>query len=244
MAALSAPSAASPVAFEQRERRFFLGMAVAIAVIVLAGFGGYILAGISSFAAPWWVHLHAVAYMGWIVLYLNQNWLIVRGETARHRMMGRIMAGWAVGMVVIGTVLLFASVAAGRSPPPIFSAAMLFVMDEINVLLFAGLVAAGLALRRRSDWHRRLLLSATVCIIAPALGRLTVLSIGFSWPAIILAQLALLAVAAAFDLRTRGRIHPGLLWGGGTIAAMGLVVPPLAELPAAIAFANSVAAGS
>jgi hypothetical protein len=234
---------ASPTDFEQRERRFFLGMAVAIAAIVLAGFGGYILVGLSSFDAPWWVHLHAVTYMGWIVLYLNQNWLIVSGETARHRQMGRIMAGWAVAMVVIGTALLFASVAAQRSPPPIFSAAMLFVMDEINVLLFAGLVAAGLALRRRSDWHRRLMLSATVCIIAPALGRLTVLTIGFSWAAIIVAQIALLGVAGLFDLRTRGRIHPALLWGAGSIAAMGLMVPPLAELPAAISFAKSVAGG-
>jgi hypothetical protein len=241
MAALSDPSAASLVDFEQRERRFFLAMATAIAAIVLAGFGGYILAGISSFDAPWWVHFHAVTYMGWIVLYLNQNWLIVRGNLARHQQMGKIMAGWAIAMVVIGTALLFASVAAQRSPPPIFTAAMLFVMDEINVLLFAGLVAAGLVQRHRSDWHRRLMLSATVCIIAPALGRITVLTIGFSWPAIILAQIALLAVAGGFDLRTRGRVHPALLWGAAGIAAMGLVVPPLAELPAVISFANSVA---
>jgi hypothetical protein len=243
MATLSEPSAASPAGPEQRERRFYLGMAVTIAAIVLAGFGGYILAGISSFDAPWWVHLHAVTYMGWIALYLNQNWLVVQGNLARHRQMGRIMAGWAMAMVVIGTVLLFASVAAQRSPPPIFSAAMLLVMDEINVLLFAGLVAAAQCQPRRSDWHRRLMLGATVSIIAPALGRLTVLTIGFSWPAIILAQLALLAVAGVFDLRTRGRIHPALLWGGGGIAAMGLAVPPLAGLPAVISFANSVAGG-
>lgn len=243
MATLIDAPALESTALEQRERRFFLGMAVAIAAIVLAGFGGYILVGISSFNAPWWVHLHAVTYMGWIALYLNQNWLIVRGETARHRMMGRFMAGWMVAMVIIGTALLFASVAAQRSPPPVFSAAMLFVMDEINVLLFAGLVAAGLALRRRSDWHRRLMLSATVSIIAPAIGRLTVLTIGFSWPAIIVAQIALLGAAGVFDLRTQGRIHPALLWGAGGIAAMGLVVPPLAELPAIISFAKSVAGG-
>jgi hypothetical protein len=230
--------------FESRERRFFLGMAIAIAVIVVAGFGGYILAGISSFVAPWWVHLHAVAFTGWIVLYLNQNRLVVQGNLDAHRRMGRIMAVWAVAMVLIGTALLFVSVAAHRSPPPIFSAAMLFVMDELGVLGFAALVAAGLALRRKSDWHRRLMLAATVCIIAPAFGRLTVLTIGFSWTVIIVAQLALIAVAAAFDWSTSGRVHPAHAWGAGTIAGIGLISPPLAQLPVIISFANSITGGS
>ncbi len=230
-------------AVEHRDRRFYLSMAVAIAGIVMAGFGGYIMVGISSFNAPWWVHVHAVAYMGWIALYLNQNWLVVQGKLDSHRRMGKIMAGWAIGMVVIGTVLLYVSVAAHRSPPPIFSAAMLLVMDELGVLGFVGLVGAGLAFRKRSDWHRRLMLAATVCIIAPAFGRLTVLTIGFSWTAIILAQLSLIAIAAAFDWTVRGRVHPAHLWGAGTIAGIGLASPLLAQLRVMISFADSVAGG-
>lgn len=243
MATLADTPERESTAIEQRERRFYLGMAVAIAVIVVAGFGGYILAGISSFVAPWWVHVHAVTYMGWIVLYLNQNRLVVQGALGAHRQMGKIMAVWAIAMVLIGTALLFASVAAHRAPPPVFSAAMLFVMDELGVLGFAGLVGAGLAFRRKSDWHRRLMLAATVCIIAPAFGRLTVLTIGFSWTTIILAQLTLIAIAAAFDWSVRCRIHPAHAWGAGTIAAIGIASPALAQLPVIISFANSVAGG-
>ncbi len=241
MATLADTPERETAAVEHRERRFYLNMAVAIAGIVIAGFGGYILVGISSFNAPWWVHVHAVAYMGWIFLYLNQNWMVVQGKLDSHRRMGKIMAGWAIAMVLIGTVLLFVSVAAHRSPPPIFSAAMLFVMDELGVLGFAGLVGAGLAFRKRSDWHRRLMLAATVCIIAPAFGRLTVLTIGFSWTAIILAQLALIAIASAFDWSVRGRIHPAHAWGAGIIAGIGVASPLLAQMPAMISFADSVA---
>lgn len=241
MATLADQADHAPASPELRERRFYLGMAVAIALIVLAGFGGYIAAGISSFDAPWWVHVHAVSYMAWIVLFLNQNRLVVGGNLAAHRRMGWIMAGLALWMVLVGTALLQLSLAAGRAPPPVFTAAMLIVMDEINVLLFAALVLAGIRMRQRSDWHRRLMLSATVCIIAPAIGRVTVLTIGFSWTAIILFQLALLAAPMLFDLRERGRIHPALLWGAAAIAAMGLVVPPIAQTEAAAAFAKAVA---
>lgn len=227
---------------DSRERRFYLRMAWTIGGIVLAGFGGYILAGISSFSAPWWVHVHAVSYMAWIVLFLNQNLLVVRGDFAAHRRMGMVMAALALWMVLVGSVLLFASVAAHRAPP-VFSVAMLFAMDELGIFIFAGLVAAGIALRRRSDWHKRLMLGATILLIHPAVGRLTVLTIGFSWPVIILALLALVAIAAGFDWRNRGKVHPALLLVGGIIAAYGLTVPLLAQLPALNTFANTVAAG-
>lgn len=226
-----------------RERRFFLGMAAGIALIVLVAFGGYIVAGISSFNAPWWVHLHALLYTGWIALYLNQNWLIVRGASARHAQMGRMMAVWMVAMVIVGIAILFASVSAHRSPPPVFSAGMLFVMDGLHVLGFVGLVCAGLALRAHSDWHKRMMLSATIVIIAPAFGRLTVLTIGFSWLTIVLCQLAMIAAGSVFDRLTYRRVHPAYIWGAAVIVGIGVLTPWLAEQPAVIGFAKSVAAG-
>ena len=97
---------------------------------------------------------------------------------------------------------------------------------------------AGLWLRARKDWHRRLMFAATVTIIAPALGRITEVTTGFSWTNIILAQLGFMAVAMAFDIVTRSRTHPALLWGAAAIAAMGAIVPPIANLPPVVAFAE------
>jgi len=81
--ALPAPDA------EQRERLFFLAMAVAIAATVLTGFGAFALLGISSVRAPWWVHVHGISFMAWIGLYLTQNLLVFRGDTQTHRRLGR-----------------------------------------------------------------------------------------------------------------------------------------------------------
>jgi hypothetical protein len=242
MASIAHHATGSPGTTEQRERRFFLVMAMAIAGTVLLGFGGFIIIGVSHFTAPWWVHVHAVTFMGWIGLYLLQNVLIVRGAIPIHRKVGRFMAVWALWMVIVGTALLGLSIAAHRAPPPFFSAAMLIAMDEINVIVFAALVSAGLWLRRKSDWHRRLMLSATVAIIAPALGRLTVMTGGFSWRNIILVELAFLAVAMGFDVFNRGRVHPALLWGAAAIGGMGLAAPIVATLPPVVAYANALAA--
>ncbi len=58
MANLAESGNASPANVERRERRFFMAMVVVIAVIVAIGFGAYAISGISSFDAPWRVHVH------------------------------------------------------------------------------------------------------------------------------------------------------------------------------------------
>lgn len=242
MATLADTGTVAPFATDQRERRFFMGLAIAIAATVLLGFGAYIALGISSFGAPWWVHVHAVTYMGWIALYLNQNRLVVSGDIAGHRRMGRIMAGWAVWMTVVGLSVLVFNIATHRTPP-IFTPAFIIALDGVNLLVFLLLLGAGLALRDRSDWHRRLMLSATVCIISPALGRITVIAGGFSLRNIILVQLCFILAGMIGDWRIRGRVHPAWYCGGAALIAMGLVTGPVAGLAPVIALANSLAAG-
>src|SRR5688572_4580991 len=87
---------------EQRERLFFLAMAMSIVMTVVIGFSLFLVVGISSFGAPWWVHVHAVTFMAWIGFYLMQNVLVYTGNTALHRQLGLLgvaLAGW---MVIVG----------------------------------------------------------------------------------------------------------------------------------------------
>ena len=58
-----------PASAEQRERLFFLSMAIAIAVTVVVAFSLFYVAGISSFGAPWWVHVHGLTFVAWIVFH-------------------------------------------------------------------------------------------------------------------------------------------------------------------------------
>jgi hypothetical protein len=117
-------------------------------------------------------------------------------------------------------------------------------MDLITVLTFYAFTLAALGLRRRTDWHRRLMLSGTIFLTAPAWGRLLPMpllggELGV-W-AILAAQLLLFfGVAARYDFTTRGRVHPAYFWGiGGSVAAVALM-KPIGTLPFVVAWADKL----
>ena len=226
---------------QQRERVFFFVMALAIAATVVPAFWLFHQAGFSSFGAPWWVHVHAVTFMGWVGFYLVQNTLIWRGDVARHQWLGRIGAGYVVWMVLVGLALTPTTIAFHRAPP-FFTPAFFLALDWTNIAVFAGLMTAALLNRHRSDWHKRLMLCATVCVMAPAWGRLIVLA-GHQMTATLNVAVLLpyIVVGMAFDLATRRRIHPAWFWGFGALVAMAVTIPLVAAIPPFASFANAIA---
>jgi hypothetical protein len=228
---------------EQSERLFFLVMALAIAATVALGFGLWYRAGISSFDAPWWVHVHAVTFVTWIAFYLIQNTLIFRNDVALHRRLGWFGAGLAAWMVLVGLVLTPVRLAVHRSPP-IFTPSYFLALDMANIVFFGGLIIAAIANRKRTDWHRRLALCATICVIAPAWGRLLDLSgITITAATNVSALLVYVVVAMIADWRIRGRVHPAYLWGFAALIGMGVADEALAAFPPFIHFANALVAG-
>jgi hypothetical protein len=217
-----------------RDRGFFLAMAVAIAVTVAAGFGLQFAAGRSSLASPWWVHLHGVTFAGWIGFYLLQNALVYRGAVAQHRALGVFGLAWASALIPVGLFVTCSSIAAHRTPP-FFEPGFFLAMDMITVLTFYVFTLAAIKMRRRPDWHRRLMLAGTIFLTAPAWGRLIPLpllggELGV-W-AILAAQVLVFYGAAVWrDLSTRGRVHPAYFWGiAGSVAAVALF-KPIGALP-------------
>jgi hypothetical protein len=85
--------------------------------------------------------------------------------------------------------------------------------------MFALLVAAGVANRRRPDYHKRLMLLGTMSLAMPSIARIVrgfTDAIAGAHGALILVNLFLIALIL-FDLRSRGRLHPATLWGGGLL---------------------------
>jgi hypothetical protein len=144
-------------------------------------------------------------------------------------------------MVLVGLVLTPVTLAVGRSPP-FFTPAYFLALDWVNVVVFGVLILAAIRNRRRTDWHRRLMLCATVCVIAPALGRLIVLS-GNEMTAPVNAALLLVyvLVAMAFDWVNRGRIHPAFGWGAGALALFAVATELLARFPPFVEMAAGIA---
>ena len=57
------------------ERWFFFVMSIVIFATAVAGFGSDIVINHVWFTDfPWQVHVHAVVFTSWVLLYVVQNW--------------------------------------------------------------------------------------------------------------------------------------------------------------------------
>lgn len=225
--------------------RFFLTMAIAMALTLVAGFSVQLAAGRSSFMSPLLVHTHAVVFFGWVVLYLTQNFFVVSGRMALHRTLGWIGAGWMVAMVVLGTAVTVAMIR--RAGVPFFFTPTYFlIMDPVTVLGFAGLTTSAIVLRRRTDWHRRLHLCGMAMLTAPGVGRLLPMPFIIPWAGVLAGALPLIfpLIAAIHDWRRSGRVHPALWWGLGTMVALQVGIFVIADSPVGLAIYDVVASGS
>jgi hypothetical protein len=89
-------------------------------------------------------------------------------------------------------------------PPLVFLAFQL--SDLLQFVVFVGLA---LAWRRHPEAHKRLMVLATLSIIAPAIGRLPLPPLWkFALP------MAAVVGCMGYDLIQRRRVHPAFLYGG------------------------------
>jgi len=200
---------------KRRERLFYVGISAMIAITVFAGFApSYFLK--SYFGSPPLIpllHLHGLVFSSWIVLLLTQTTLVAANRTDIHRRLG-IAGGVLAGlMVVIGTMTAIVrasqGAAAGGTPPLVFLAIPLF-----DMLVFASLVSAGFYFRRRTDVHKRLMLLATISILAAAIARLPFGILKAGPPAFFGLTDLFIVVCIGYDLITQRRLHRATVWGG------------------------------
>ena len=194
-------------------RFFFVTMASAVIVAVFAGFAPtFYLRGSFAQTRPMSVrlHVHGVVFSAWVSLFLVQTLLIARGSRRLHQQLGWIGAGIAGAMIILVTAAVIEQLRRvnGFPPPPLALALSIF-----DITVFAGLVGAALRYRKRSDWHKRFMLSATIVLLGAPMFRLVVHSIGMNDMAEVSLVSTLLVDAFflpcfAYDLLTRRRIHP------------------------------------
>jgi hypothetical protein len=207
----------------QAERRFFAWLAGSIVILVLAGFSRtYYLH--SFFGTPdlsTFLHVHGAVMTGWIVLFVVQTFLITSNRTSVHKILGAFGASYAGIVVTMGSTATF--LAARRE----VRAHSEFVSSVLNVLaleltqmfLFASLVAVGVSFRNRADYHKRLMLLATFCMLPNLLVRLLILA-GVGSNIVILSCWALLVIAVVLlDSIGNRRLHPAFGLGAAAIVA-------------------------
>lgn len=225
------------------ERKFFAAMALIMVAVTFVGFAPsyYLAPAFGAKPLSMLVHVHGIAFTLWMVLYLVQTGLVSARRPDIHRLIGPAGLALAAVMVPLGvaTAIVTKQVAAAHHlPPP--GPPLIFPLGAI--LTFAALVGAGIAMRKRSAWHKRLMLLGTAAIVTTPFARVTKfahLGLMPAYGGMILTDLLLIGLAG-YDLRTKGRLHPATLWGGGFFLATQVVRILLNMSPAWQAFAKGL----
>jgi len=204
-----------PAVSRRSERIFWSGLCWALAAAVFAGFSRtYFLTYV--FNGPplsLLVHAHGLVFTSWIVLLLVQTTLVASNQTKIHRKLGMAAAGLVVLMVIFGTPAAIKMAALKRSPPGTEPLVFLTI-PLFEMITFPTLIAAGFYYRKRTDFHKRLIVIATIAISSAAVARLPLSIMRFGPPAFFGLTDAFMIPIVVYDFATRGKIHPATLWGG------------------------------
>lgn len=189
----------------QAERTFFVGMALAMIITVFVGFApSYYVPRADAQQLTPMLHIHGAAATAWMLLFLTQAGLVAAHRLDIHRRLG--LAGAAVAILLAIFTTVVSIISRGLTPKLTFAAGA--------VLMFAIFVAAGYLKRRERDAHKRLMLLATIALLPPAIARIDVPYMPHDSFGPNFVGLFFLLPPFAYDLVTRGKIHPALLWGG------------------------------
>ena len=205
---------------KRRERIFYTGMSIAIAIVVFAGFSR------TWFLRPYFPQvqplipllvLHGVIFSSWIVLFVTQTSLVAAKRTRTHMRLG-ISGGVLVClMVIIGTVTAIVR-AKQPSPVPGVNPLSFLTIPLGDMLVFSIITGAAFYFRRKTDIHKRLMLLATIGILPAAVARLPFDFIAHGGPLAFFGLPDLLIIPClVFDMVSHGRPHRATVLAGALI---------------------------
>ena len=198
-------------------RYFFVGMAVLILITAFVGFAPsfYLRSAFHpDHELSVLLHVHGVVFSAWVALLLAQTVLIAKGSRRLHQRLGWFTVGIAAAMLLL---VFLATIEQMRRGIPLEEASGDLALNLLGSIMFGVPVVAAVYNRKRPDWHKRLMLSATIGLLGAPILRLLLLTTSLDFnPA---ANLALVLTDSfflpcfAYDLVTRGRIHRAYVYG-------------------------------
>ena len=198
----------------RRERWFFSAMALAAAVAVVWGFAPtYFLKPVyESRPLSLLLHVHGALFTTWIVLLLVQTALVATRNTKVHRRLGQAGVVIVPAMLVLGCMAAVDAAHRGSTVAGLAPEAFL-IIPLAAMVVFSVLAGFALLLKRQPDYHKRLMLLATIELCTAAIARIPPVA-PYGPPGFFGVTDLFVVAMIAFDLTTLRKVHPATLWGG------------------------------
>ncbi len=196
-----------------QRRSLYIALSGFMALIAVMGFWptyyGPLVRG--TLTQPPLIHLHAIVFTGWLVLFSMQAVFAASGRLRWHLQLGRVGTAYGVVLVILGlTTAVGRAAALPRGGP----AEGLLYVALLDMLVFASFFGAAIWFRRRPDLHKRLMTVAATTLLVAAAGRMSFMPPppgGFAVTFLVWSSPVLLA--SVFDWRHRRSVHPVYLIG-------------------------------
>ena len=148
--------------------RFYFFTFTVMAILCLGGFvpSFFLRPRFFEDPLPIWMNFHGVLFTLWYFIAILQSWLILKNKRALHRELGIIMAIIGLSSFIFTYVAVAYLQAIG---------AHITGGAGFNITLtsaFTCCVAVGFYYRRRSEVHKRLMVTATALLTVPGFDRL------------------------------------------------------------------------
>ena len=225
-------------------RYFFVVMASTIVVVAFVGFApSFYLRAVfqPDIKLSLLLQIHGAVFSAWIILFLVQAILIVRGSRALHRRLGWLAA--AVATAMVGLVAA-ATIEEMRRVPPFPPPPVALALNSFDMVVFAILVSSAIIVRHRPEWHKRLLLSATLILLGAPLLRLLILAAGHFSHQVLVADFLLVdllfLICFAWDLYARQKIHAAYVYALAIVLLDQVTTVSVMAWPPWMSFADAV----
>lgn len=203
--------------------RFYLLISVALVAFVIVGFAKtfYLRIFTDPPSLTMLLHLHAVVFTVWLVLFVTQAALVAVHRVDLHRKLGIASAVFAGVVFVVGVLSVFQTAISDHVSPSGLSPSRFSIIGFTSIGLFGVFIALGVAYRRRPGLHRRFMVLGFIASISPASARLVrLLEVQTFRDALIpLCAAVFITACLAHDWRKYRMVHPVYAIGGFVIVA-------------------------
>lgn len=198
------------------------------------------------------VFMHGIGFFTWTLFALVQTSLVPAGRVLLHRSVGLAGISFATILTMLGFLAALNSLQSGIAAHQAAGAEAFLIVPLTVIVTFAVLFIFAISNIRRPEFHKRLMLLATISVLNAPVARPLIawvwkfpptdqLPVWIDVPATYLSYLLILP-ALFFDWRTNGRIHPVYMVAVPILVLIPLVAMPISDSAAWHGFAKGYAA--
>jgi hypothetical protein len=222
---------------------FYVYMSVSAALVAFLGFAPTYWAPLmnGTFKGHPVIHLHAAVFYSWALFVVLQTWLAASGKIARHRTLGIAGVSLATAMTIFGFLVAIAQMGSFAAAGYREAGEAFAIIPVSSITFFAITFIFAIANIRQPEWHKRLMLVATISVLEAPISRWFAVFLAPPdasspppvavdiLPATVVAMLV--GVAVVYDWRTRGRPHSAYVTAGLAFMTLKVLQVPMSGTP-------------